>query len=195
MRRFEIVNGARRNAKPCAVLSWDKRSDSLEIAISPDASQNEVPMMFAPFMKKGQRSIDGEWARRWVQERVVPVERQNLGQVLKANGLSFYDPMQLLINGEGRCAQDDFFIREVEEDGEGAVGATAVGAADAASKRVGAAIAAARHEAGMTQMELAARAKVNQAVISRIERGRGNPTLGLIADIAAALGREVSILL
>src|ERR1700756_4902787 len=45
-----------------------------------------------------------------------------------------------------------------------------------------------RRELGWTQKELAERAGVGQAVISRIERGRLSPTLDTYARLAAALG-------
>lgn len=45
-----------------------------------------------------------------------------------------------------------------------------------------------RHELVWTQKELAEKAGVGQAVISRIERGRLSPTLDTYARLAAALG-------
>jgi len=45
-----------------------------------------------------------------------------------------------------------------------------------------------RHELHLTQQELAARAGIAQAEISRIERGRKSPTLDTFATLAAALG-------
>jgi DNA-binding XRE family transcriptional regulator len=45
-----------------------------------------------------------------------------------------------------------------------------------------------RHELHWTQKELAERAGVGQAVISKIERGRLSPTLDTYARLAAALG-------
>ena len=115
MKRFEIVNGMRHNMEPCAVLVWDDDSNFLPIDIDESATEKDVPMLFIPFLRKGQHHIDDAWARRWVEERVVPSDGQNLGQVLRANGLQLYDSMLLLIAGEGRCAQDDFFIQEARD--------------------------------------------------------------------------------
>ncbi|MBR2823489.1 MAG: hypothetical protein IKE24_07385 [Clostridia bacterium] len=44
----------------------------------------------------------------WVQQLIVPQDRQNIGQVLKENGLGVYDEFQLLMLTMGRCAQEDF---------------------------------------------------------------------------------------
>lgn len=59
------------------------------------------------------------------------------------------------------------------------------------SAEIGAKLAKARIEAGVTQRELAERTGVHQAVISRVEQGRANPTIGLLEDIAAGLGKSV----
>lgn len=137
MKRFEIVNGMRRNMEPCAVLVWDDDSNFLSIDIDESATEKDVPMLFIPFLRKGQHHIDDAWVRRWVEERIVPSDGQNLGQVLRANGLQLYDSMLLLIAGEGRCAQDDFFIQEAR----GAV------ASESVSSRVGNIVRQAREQA------------------------------------------------
>ena len=50
-----------------------------------------------------------------------------------------------------------------------------------------------RQRQGLTQRQLAARAGVTQTVLSRVESGAGNPTLGLLEEIAAALGMSFDI--
>jgi len=42
---------------------------------------------------------------------------------------------------------------------------------------------------------LVERAHVDQAVVSRVERGRGNVTANLVADLAEALGKQVCVAL
>ncbi|HAM16341.1 MAG TPA: transcriptional regulator [Eggerthellaceae bacterium] len=64
-----------------------------------------------------------------------------------------------------------------------------------AAERIGRQIRAARQEAGLTQVQLSARAGITQTVLSRIESGKGNPTLGLLEDIAAALDARLEVLL
>jgi XRE family transcriptional regulator, regulator of sulfur utilization len=49
----------------------------------------------------------------------------------------------------------------------------------------------ARVAVGLTQQELAVRASVTQADISRIERGAGNPTAATLQRLAVALGRQL----
>lgn len=202
MRKFAILNGARRTAKPCAVLNWDSTNDELSIDIETWANENELPLLLSPFARRGQRHVGDKWARRWVEERVVPSGRQNLGQVLKANNLEFYEPMPLLIAGEGRCSQDDFLIREIDETAElgKTTKATRPNVANeptctvkTPSAQVGQLIRATRLAAGQSQVELAQKCGITQSALSNLERGKGNPTLGLLNDVSNALGKSLVI--
>lgn len=202
MRKFAILNGARRSAKPCAVLNWDSANDELSIDIEAWANENELPLLLSSFARKGQRHVGDKWARRWVEERIVPSGRQNLGQVLKANNLKFYEPMPLLIAGEGKCSQDDFFIREINETAElGKVTkATKPNVASGSTctektppEQVGQLIRTARLAAGQSQVELAQKCGIAQSALSNLERGKGNPTLGLLNDVSNALGKSLVV--
>ena len=55
---------------------------------------------------------------------------------------------------------------------------------------VGQSIARAREEAGLSQRELATKSGVMQAEISKIELGKGNPTITTLQKIAKALGKS-----
>ena len=114
MKSYEIVDGSRRDAKACARLDYDEKDDTYSIRISEDADPAELPAILRILADQGKREIEDRWARRWVMERVVPPSRQNLGSVLKENGLERYDMHALLVAGDGRCAQDDYFIRVVD---------------------------------------------------------------------------------
>ena len=57
---------------------------------------------------------------------------------------------------------------------------------------VGQAIADARGKKGMSQRDLSASSGVMQADISKIEKGKGNPTLTTLQKIAKSLGRTVA---
>lgn len=184
MRKFEIIDGSRRSAKPCAVLNWSRANDSVSIDIAEWADEADVPMLFMPFVQKSQRHIDDMWARRWVEERVVPSGRQNLGQVLRSNNLQFYDPMELLIAGEGRCAQDDFFIREACD---------ALLEEEVVSRRIGRYVKEMRECGNLSQTELAEKCGMYQSALSRLENGEGNPTVELLECIAEAFGKKLEI--
>lgn len=54
-------------------------------------------------------------------------------------------------------------------------------------------ITSARLSAGLTQRELAARAKTAQSLIARIERGQANPTMGTIERLLRAVNCELRV--
>jgi len=54
-------------------------------------------------------------------------------------------------------------------------------------------IKAARHRAGLTQSDLANRLGVSPGYVGQLETGRGNPTVGQLATVAAALGCRIDI--
>jgi transcriptional regulator with XRE-family HTH domain len=51
----------------------------------------------------------------------------------------------------------------------------------------------ARHRHGVTQAQLAARARTSQAAISRIERGLVSPTVDTLATLLDLMGEELSL--
>ena len=57
---------------------------------------------------------------------------------------------------------------------------------------VGQAIAGARNEKGMSQRDLSSKTGIIQAEISKIEQGKGNPTLTTLQKIAKSLGTTVA---
>jgi transcriptional regulator with XRE-family HTH domain len=64
---------------------------------------------------------------------------------------------------------------------------------DPTSKLIGQAIRQARHEAGLTQAELARRLETTAPYITNVEAGRANLTVGQLASIAAALDAAIEI--
>ena len=53
---------------------------------------------------------------------------------------------------------------------------------------IGSILAAARRKAGLTQRELATRARTAQSAIARLEQGRASPTFATLERLAAAAG-------
>ena len=50
------------------------------------------------------------------QQRIIPQDRQNIGQILRDNGLKEYDEFSLLMLTMGRCEQDDCYLEEIPSD-------------------------------------------------------------------------------
>ena len=98
-------------------LFYFEKSGVFSIELSDAVSETEVPLFFASFIRKGIRTVDPGWSKRWVSSRIVPEERQNLGSILRENHMKEYDPYRLLMLGDGRCSQDDCSVKPVSEYG------------------------------------------------------------------------------
>ena len=51
----------------------------------------------------------------------------------------------------------------------------------------------ARNSAGLTQQQLSEKIGINQAVLSRIETGKANPSIGTLQKLAKGLGKKLII--
>ena len=96
--------------KDLAWLLWYEEEERFIIEISEDADVWSAPFMLSSFIKKDTLTLNSVWSMAWVRERIVPEERQNLGMILRANGLTEYDPYEMIRLSGGRCAQDDCFL-------------------------------------------------------------------------------------
>lgn len=99
--------------KTVAILTYDEKSRKYTIDIPEDISEKESPFMLSLFVKKEIRHVSPDWSEKWVQSRVIPASRQNIGEILRVNGMNQYDEHQLLIKNEGRSCQDEFYIERV----------------------------------------------------------------------------------
>lgn len=226
MRAFAIADASRRKAKPVGALLWepdpsDERGRfSLEIASR--CTERDLPLSLSFCLDRKHRCASPRESAAWVESRIVPQERQNIAEVLLANGLTGYDEVNLLALCEARSSDDDFFAYEVALTEELAhkLAATTPGAkradlllseigrkrsggkvyyavvelpADDPAQRIGRQIRLRRQEAGLTQAQLATRVGITQTVVSRVESGTGNPTLNLLNEIASALDTELDV--
>lgn len=113
MRIFAIKNDE--DKKTLAYLLYYEKAKSFYIELPDDADPWETPLILSSFAKKNITTVSSYWSKMWVQQRIIPSDRQNLGQVLKENNLSEYDEFDLLMLSDGRCAQDDLYLEEIIE--------------------------------------------------------------------------------
>ena len=112
MKTYRITDEYMSPARCIGYLLCYEKQGEVAIELAGDLEEGDAPIFFGSFLRRGIRSIDPQWSRRWVQQRIIPPDRQNLGSILKANRLKEYDEMKLLLLGEGRCAQDDCSVTE-----------------------------------------------------------------------------------
>ena len=83
----------------------------------------------------------------------------------------------------------DFDAQSIYEDGE-LVGEEEI----TINQQLGVLLLKAREEAHLTQTELAKLSHIDQADISKIEKGLGNPTLAKINKLFQAMGKNISLI-
>ena len=94
-------------------LIYYKHAKAFYIELPDDADPWTTPLLLSSFAKRGEHSVNSYWSQMWVEQRIIPPDRQNIGQILKENGLTEYDVFSLLMLGKGRCAQDDHYLEEI----------------------------------------------------------------------------------
>lgn len=114
MKVCRIVDEYRGDAS-IAYLFYFEKSGVYSIELNGELSAAEAPIFFDSFVERGIYTVDQYFSRRWVESRIVPRDRQNLGMILRENGLREYDPFRLLMIAEGRCSQDDCAVFPVRE--------------------------------------------------------------------------------
>ena len=97
-------------------LFYYERSRRFFSELLEDTDEWTCPFIFSGFVKKGIYCIDPVWSGKFVRQRIIPPDRQNLGAILKDNGLKEYDEYKLLQLSEGRCAQDELYLVRVSDN-------------------------------------------------------------------------------
>ena len=115
MKIFAIRDETDLSGKDLAYLLYYENAKQFYIELPENADPWQTPMVLSSFARKGETSINSYWSRLWVQQRIVPPDRQNISQVLRDNGLKEYDEYGLLILAMGRCAQDDYYLVPIRE--------------------------------------------------------------------------------
>ena len=116
MEIFAIRDAEIGGERDLAWLLYYPDEKTFRIEISEEIDEWEAPLLLSSFVRREQRTMDPESSSLWVELRIIPRDRQNLGMILRDNGLDEYDPYRLLILAEGRCAQDACYIVPIRED-------------------------------------------------------------------------------
>lgn len=116
MKIFAIRDETDPSQKDLAYLLYYETPKRFYIELPENPDPWDTPLLLSSFAKNGVKSINAYWSELWVQQRIVPSDRQNLGQILKDNRLKTYDEYELLMLGMGRCAQDDYYLVPITEN-------------------------------------------------------------------------------
>ena len=116
MRIFAIKDETMQQDMILGYLVYHEPSKTFYIELPDGADSWDLPLLLSTFADRGEYSIDSTWSRRFVQQRIVPQDRQNIGLILRDNGLKEYDEFSLLMLTMGRCEQDDCYLEEIPSD-------------------------------------------------------------------------------
>ena len=116
MRIFAIHEDEIDKNNPIGMLIYYERSNHFIIELCDFLDEWNAPLLFASFVKKGLFTIPHQYAKLWVQERVIPTDRQNIGMILKNAKLTKYDECKLLWLSRGKSSQDSCYLKEVKEN-------------------------------------------------------------------------------
>lgn len=103
MKIFAIRDETDNARKDLTYLLYYETDKRFYIELPENADPWETPLLLSSFAQKGEHTINSYWSKLWVQQRIVPPDRQNIGQVLRDNGLKSYDEYGLLMLCAGRC--------------------------------------------------------------------------------------------
>ena len=114
MKIFAIKDENDPSQKTLSWLIYYARTKTFYLEVPDEIDSWEAPLLIASFVARGERTLNAHWSKLWVQQRIIPQDRQNLGLILKENGLKEYDEFSLLMLAKGRCAQDDYFLEPLQ---------------------------------------------------------------------------------
>lgn len=113
MKIFAIRNEADGNAIVGYLFYYSKKK-RFYIELPEDADEWSTPLLLSSFVRRKKKTVDARWSKIWVQQRIVPSDRQNIGQILRDNGLAAYDEYALLMLSMGRCTQDELYLEPIK---------------------------------------------------------------------------------
>ena len=113
MRIFAIKNEAK-DKRIEAYLFYYEKKDKFFVELLDDSDFFNTPLLLSSFAKRNIKTVNSYASRLWVEQRIIPRERQNIAQILKENKLKDYDVFTMLLLNKGRCCQDECFLSEIE---------------------------------------------------------------------------------
>ena len=116
MKIYAIRDEAIDLERDLAWLFYDPFSTRFYIELPEKTDPWQLPPPLDVYAAQGVFTLSSGTSLRWVEERIVPADRQNLGMILKENKLRYYEPFRLWLLADGRCAQDDCFLVSVSTE-------------------------------------------------------------------------------
>lgn len=116
MKIFAIRDERANPQKDLAYLLYYEQEKRFYIELPEKADVWETPLLLDSFVKRGETTVNSYWSKLWVEQRIIPPDRQNITEILRDNHLKEYDEYELLMLAMGRCAQDDYYLAPIDEN-------------------------------------------------------------------------------
>lgn len=111
LRNYRIMSGDTHTS--CGILIYDEEKEIYHVRIYRDHDINDMPAILALSAQQGDYDLDEKRSLMFVKARVVPPDRQNIGQILREIGAKYYSEFAILDYTSGRCCRDNFYIEEI----------------------------------------------------------------------------------
>jgi hypothetical protein len=79
-----------------------------------DIETEKPPAFIRVFYTTKGRKLDSRYSMMWVEDRIIPKDRQNIVDVLKAIGKKVYREIDMLELNMGRATYDDLYLERIE---------------------------------------------------------------------------------
>lgn len=112
--QFYLRDAEREEEGNLAVLEYNSEKEEYKIQIYKECDYTALPAILQCWAAKGVYEIQGKEALRFVRERVIPPDRQNLGEIMRKVGMQYYDEFPLLQYTSGRCCQDENYLVAID---------------------------------------------------------------------------------
>lgn len=113
MRSYNIIDQDL-NLNIGCLICYEKSEDCV-VELIDGIDEWSAPLLFDKFVKDKIYTIPRKASKMWVEERVIPSDRQNLAVILKNHKLKEYNIFKLLDISKGKCAQDNMYIEAINK--------------------------------------------------------------------------------
>lgn len=115
MKIFAIRDESAMIQNDLAYLIYYETDKTFYIELPEGSDPWNTPLLLDSFAKRRENTVNSYWSKLWVQQRIIPPDRQNITNIICDNHLDEYDEYGLLMLSMGRCAQDDYYLTPIEE--------------------------------------------------------------------------------
>ena len=107
------------NGVKYGILSYDRKSRKFNMKLNPKTPTAIRPsIIYGSVVMKNSLKPTGYTPSsseiyKWICDRTIPRDRQNLDSILSSNGMTSYDPWELMKKNNGKSISDSWEIEKI----------------------------------------------------------------------------------